>query len=703
LWAESNSSSPLGYDFVANLPHAHHTHQGILVDFNEIGASKYLRDFKRRFVYQKNYKKSPALWGTNIRSSFWVPFSSEMASQDLTLDMMLAPFGSGQRVDVFIAGKKIKNIVFKETGWQNIRVKIKANQVKEGIHEVRFHFRKRVATEGVKATAAFRALRISFNSLDPFSADMKDLEKQLTLRQKEAISLSADHGVDYYLVPPKSGSLDGTLNQGDLSIWAKQDGKKAKKLKTKANGSFSISLAQFKGQPTRFSFIAGSNGALFRGGFTPKIGSKLKAKAPKHVIFWLIDTLRADKLEFYKTPNANGRKKVKTPNLSKLAQTATIFEPFYVQGNESKASHASLFTGVYPIQHKVYTHKAKLSSSLTTIAELFKSNGYRTGGFVSNGYVSDKWNFDQGFQDFTNFIRENKGNNAKYVVRSATKWIKKNKKKNFYLYLGTSDPHVTYCRYKEFIKIYDDKTPYKGRYNKNITGGELGKLKEAKSPPSQRDQTRIEALYENEIAFNDFHFGKLVEFLKKEGLYDETLIIVSADHGDEFWEHGSCGHGHSLYQELISVPLMIHWPHSFPASRFEAGVDGIDLLPTLNELLNQKPLKKVQGRSVLSHLNASSYYPQAIMASKGTEQFALSVGPAKVIFRGRGSLEAYNTSLDRNESKDQSKTHPILLLSALDPLSIYLTRPKTWNKAQWGAPNALSSDFPKGFPKAWSK
>jgi arylsulfatase A-like enzyme len=180
---------------------------------------------------------------------------------------------------------------------------------------------------------------------------------------------------------------------------------------------------------------------------------------------------------------------------------------------------------------------------------------------------------------------------------------------------------------------------------------------------------------------------------------------VSADHGDEFWEHGSCGHGHSLYQELISVPLMIRWPNAFPAGRFTAGSEGVDLLPTMIELMGAELSEgaQLQGRSLLPQLSATEAYPQAYMASQGTERFALTLNRAKVIFRGRGSIESYNLSRDKKEARDLYKEDAVLTSTALDPLILYLARPRTWDKAQWGAPNALSASFPSELPKAWLK
>ena len=179
------------------------------------------------------------------------------------------------------------------------------------------------------------------------------------------------------------------------------------------------------------------------------------------------------------------------------------------------------------------------------------------------------------------------------------------------------------------------------------------------------------------------------------------LLLIGA----WLWEHGSCGHGHSLYQELISVPLMIRWPSAFPKGRFTAGSEGVDLLPTMIELIGGSLSKgaQLQGRSLLPQLKETESYPQAHMASQATDRFALAFNKAKVIFRGRGAIESYDLSKDRVEARDLSKDNAVLTSAALDPLLIYLSRPRSWDKATWGAPNSLSASFPRGLPKAWLK
>jgi choline-sulfatase len=701
----------LAYDLLHNLAHAHRYAEGVVVDLNDLSAVKHLRDYPRRWIYGVSADGQAGAVPQSVQADVWVHVNKQMATRPLSLSVTLKPAFEKQVMDVFVNGQKLANHNFTDASWQSVQVNVPKGTATEGIAHLRFHFRtsKKTIKEGVEGPAIISAVRLA-RAETPALPATKDAAALWPRAVKGAIELPKKSGLDYYVVVPADGALSLKVSEGKVNVWAQADGEAAKIVQKGISGEATVSLKAWAGAPARLMLRSPSGKAIVQrgslSGASPFEGAPATAalKAPKYVVFWLIDTLRADKLPFYETPNTNGRPKVKTPNLSALAAEGTVFEPFYVQGNESKASHASLFTSVYPIRHKVYTHEANLPDPLLTIAELLKERGYFTGGYVSNGYVSDKWHFDQGFMQFENFIRENKANNAQAVVKSATAFIKEKKGSPFYLYLGTSDPHVTYRAHKEFISTYDTGPAYKGRYEKNITGEELAKVKEAKSPPSERDRKRIEAIYENEIAFNDKHFGALIKVLKAEGIYDETMIIVSADHGEEFWEHGSCGHGHSVYEELISVPLFIRWPAGFPAGRFEAGAEGVDLLPTLIDVFGApKGAFASQGRSLLPQLSAKRGYPQARMASQATDRFAFTVGDAKLVFKGRGAIEAYDLKADGGELKDVSTTRPVLTLSVLDPMSIYLMRPTTWSKSAWGAPNALKEPFPEDFPKVWRK
>ena len=682
-----------GYDLRANTPLAHVVRGGVVADAAAPGFVKYTRDKSGRWKLGVTEKGRPAALQPGLQANLWLPVDAELAGQALVLEAAFSPTGTKLALDAFVNGKKVGSPSI-SAGWQNKRIEIPAGVVKAGINKVRLHFREQVEHGGTRTAAAIRFVRITRASAPAAPTDEADVAAALRAYEGDSLVLPDGAGLDYYLTPVKGLRLTGAARGGTAEVWVQLDGKSPTKLG--AGDKLDVSLDPVADHAVRL-MLRGKGGVVKLDG--ARIGGAAKAPVnkvarPKYVVFWLIDTLRADKLSFYSHPNPHERK-VKTPNLDALAKESTVFEPFWVQGNESKASHASLFTGTFPLAHGVYTHEASLAASHTTLAEAFKAAGYQTAGFVSNGYVSEKWNFAQGFDLFVNFIRDGKPNNAKAVLKKALPWIDAHKATPFYLYLGTSDPHVTYRAHKEFIGTYDKgHKSYAGKYVKHLSGGELGKIKTRKSPPSERDRSRIEALYENEVAFNDKHFGALVAHLKTAGLYDDTMIIVSADHGDEFWEHGGCGHGHSLHQELINVPLVVKWPAAFPARKVTVGADGVDLLPTLLHVLAQPVPKDVQGHDLLPFVHAKgAVYPRAVMASQGRGAFALQAGRAKVIFRSEASIQVYDVKEDPAELADVMGKRPVLTLAALDPLSLYLSRGKTWRKRSFGAPNNLSRGF----------
>ncbi len=247
--------------------------------------------------------------------------------------------------------------------------------------------------------------------------------------------------------------------------------------------------------------------------------------------------------------------------------------------------------------------------------------------------------------------------------------------------------------HKEFIKQYDVGSPYKGPYRRYLSGNSLGKIKQSKRRPAARERAHIEAIYENELAYNDKHFGRLVAHLKKLGIDGQTLIIISADHGEEFWEHGSCGHGNGLNREQVSVPMVLRWPGVLPAGKVLSGHDGVDLQATLLAMLGREQPEEVQGESLLPFIGAQRVYPRAMMASSESGAFALRVGKVKVIARSISAIDAYDLTSDPREQKDVFRRRTVLTLAGLDPLLIFASRAKAWRKRAWGVPNNLLAGF----------
>ena len=413
-----------------------------------------------------------------------------------------------------------------------------------------------------------------------------------------------------------------------------------------------------------------------------------EVKPPKYVLFWMIDTLRADHLPFY-----NEDTNVEAPALSKLVDEGAMFQVAYVQGNESKVSHASLFSAMYPSRHRVLA-RGNLKPHHEIMPEAMKKLGYKTGAHISNGYISEPWGFAQGWDHFVNNLRDGWRIDGMSMAGHAIDWAKKNKDESFFLYVGTIDPHVTYRRHEDIIGKYDEDASYTGRYRKYCSGEDLGKIKGGGLSVNERDRLRIKNLYKNEITFNDQAFAKVRAAFEEMGIWDETMVVITADHGDEFWEHGSVGHGHNVHQELVHVPLLMYYKPLISAGTVvHSGADVLDVYPTLVDVAGGERPEGLQGRSLVPELlGQHGGYPNPAIATRYLGHYGLQLRHYKLYLR-KGDYQLYDRSSDPLELEDASEKHPLASRWLLDAAGWFRPHRKEWDKTTWGSPSNLSADF----------
>lgn len=408
--------------------------------------------------------------------------------------------------------------------------------------------------------------------------------------------------------------------------------------------------------------------------------------APKRIVFWLIDTLRADYLPIHFDTD------VRAPNLKRLAAEGASFKVAFVQGNESKTSHASLFSGMFPSKHGL-VGKGKLKPEHEIMTEAIKAGGYRTAGFIANGYVSGPWGFEQGWDTYRNHIRDQLPIHGRAMTRTGLDWVSANKDVPFFLYLGTSDPHATYREHADIIGNYDTE-PYNGRFKKACYGEDLGLIKSGSLKVTDRDKTRIINLYKNEIEFNDKAFGELRAGFEEMGIWEDTMVVVTSDHGDEFWEHGSVGHGHSIYQDQVHVPILIYYPPLIPANTVvEAGADVLDIYPTIVDVMGKTRPRDLQGKSLIPLiLKETGDYPEPATATQYKLHYTMQMQEWKLYLR-RGEYQLYDRKTDITEQTDVSSKHPLASRWLLDSMGWFRAYRTEWDKQSWGAASNLRPDF----------
>ena len=414
-----------------------------------------------------------------------------------------------------------------------------------------------------------------------------------------------------------------------------------------------------------------------------------RPRAPRfdHIYVWMVDTLRADKVRVY-----NPKTRVQTPNYDAFAADATRFEWAQVPGTWSLPSHASLLTGVYPSVHKAIAHEARLSKDVPFVAEEMKKAGYKTAMFSSNGYVSSKWGFDRGWDINRNFIRESLPNGADYLWKTAKAWILPGLKKREFVYLATVEPHVIYNPPKEFLVKYWNK-PYEGPIKPAQTGVQLGSIKAGKLKVNDNDKAYLEALHDAEITQSDAAFATFIADLKAAGVYDKSAVIVVSDHGDQFYEHGSVGHGDTVYQELTHVPLIIRAPGTLPEGprRRRRRRDHRRLRDDARARGHQAPAHRRGHVARAARLDEVGAGPRAALTVDGQVARGLKVQRYRLVHYGPGRIELYDELDDRREQKNVAAERPIALRQMRGVLGLLYAYETRWNKSRWGT--AASSSW----------
>ncbi len=341
---------------------------------------------------------------------------------------------------------------------------------------------------------------------------------------------------------------------------------------------------------------------------------------PRGVILVQMDTLRRDHLDAY------GHQRPTAPHLERLAAEGVLFRNAFAQAPWTKVSTPSILTSLYPSTHGVREFSDRLPASATTVAEAFRDAGYATLSLSSVSFTGQYTNLHQGFEELHEAgSLANRGGplsakTAREQVDRLLDWIERRDGGPFFAFLHVFDPHFPYEPYAPYDTLWvspDTRTEHvrqRDEASQRITD-EFMKVRQLPS----RDEVAASgfdpgayvaveaAWYDASIRAMDAEIGRLVERLRAAGLGEEVLLVLTSDHGTEFYEHGGMWHGHSLYGELTDVPLIVHWPRRVAAGRtIDEVVQTIDVMPTLLELAGLPRPAALQGQSLALFLDPAA-------------------------------------------------------------------------------------------------
>jgi arylsulfatase A-like enzyme len=401
--------------------------------------------------------------------------------------------------------------------------------------------------------------------------------------------------------------------------------------------------------------------------------AKLRERSDLNLLFVLIDTLRADRLSSYGYPRET------SPTIDALAADGIRFAHQMSQSSWTKCSMASLWTGLYPVRTGVTRSPQSIAEEARLPAEILRDAGYRTFAIWRNGWIAPSFGFAQGFEVYHSpaatplppALRRERPTvgvmgTDQDIVASAMEFLRSHAGERWFLYLHLMDVHQY---------VYDADTALFGSSYSDI--------------------------YDNSIRWVDRVLGSLIADIDARGLRERTLIVLAADHGEAFGEHGREGHARDVYGEVTTTPFVLSLPFRLePGVVVEAPTENVDLWPTLLDLLGLEALAGADGRSRMPELMAAArgeappagdglrfaHIDQAWGRTRAEPRpmVAVSDGRYRLIHRAGGDPpELFDRAQDPSEREDVAAAQPERVAALTAAAEAYLARPE----APW-APSA---------------
>lgn len=399
---------------------------------------------------------------------------------------------------------------------------------------------------------------------------------------------------------------------------------------------------------------------LLTAALAPQATSEAAAAAPRNLILICWDTVRADHLG----PYGHDREGC-TPHLDRWAAGATVFEDVTACACWTKPSVPSYMTGTLPLQHGVYRGSSKdaagvvsdvLPEASVTLAEVLQGAGFQTAAVIRNAQLRRGQGIEQGFDSY-----DDQGGDAREIRWKAMDFLlERDPERPFLLYLHMLDAHWPYPVPDEFATRYASAAAVE-RFRGKDWKALRDEVNHGERPFVGAERDEMVALYDGAISYLDHELGRLLAFLEREGLMEDTAVALISDHGEEFGEHGGRLHRRTLFEEVVRVPLILAGP-GVPRAEVTAPVGMVDLLPTLLDLLDLAGPDQLAGtslRPLLAEGPAPAARPVVTELEGPRPQRALRLGRWKLV----GSVLEdfwflYDLEEDPGEQVDLASQHP---------------------------------------------
>jgi arylsulfatase A-like enzyme len=383
-----------------------------------------------------------------------------------------------------------------------------------------------------------------------------------------------------------------------------------------------------------------------------------RSKRPNAILL-SVDSMACKHLSCY------GYRRSTSPNMDRIARSGVLFEHVIAQSNWTKPALASILTSLNPSVHKtdaqgetgdqidveIRKRAHVLDDRFRTMAEEFRQAGYATAAFSNGGYAHSFFGFGRGFD-----VYDNQAGGLKSCTYRLLQWICQNRVAPFMAWIHAWDAHFPYM----------DRPPYNRKFAKRrsrivLDASIRHQINSGERILSAKELEFLRGLYDGAISYVDELIGVLVRELERLNLAESTFLVITADHGEAFMEHGYVEHTSCLHSEVLRVPLILLGPKLQRGQRIRSQVRSIDIMPTLLDLCGLTPGAEIQGVSLLPWItgNVSTHLLAASETERGGGQIALTDGRYKVIRRNTDNrMQIYDLVRDPEEKNDIAATCP---------------------------------------------
>ena len=396
--------------------------------------------------------------------------------------------------------------------------------------------------------------------------------------------------------------------------------------------------------------------------------------ARPNVLFVVLDTLRADHTQPY------GYDRKTTPFLSELASRGAVAEEVVATYPTTLSSHWSIFTGLFPARHGVYPGTSKHNPpAQPLLAQIFQDGGYRTSAFTEGGFVHSIFGFASGFDLYHNSTKsevDDLSSSAKKTFSLAMDWLIEARDEPFFLFLHTYQVHMPYEPADAYRRQFAGD--YQGAWAKEFPAIASYPINNRIMEPTDTEIAHIKNLYDAEIRELDDLFAQFWSQLEAMGILDDTIVVITSDHGEDLVEHGWLNHGTTLYDDALLVPLIVLAPDGVtPGTRITCQRSSTDLMPTVLELAGLPVPEGLDGQSMTREfMGGPCVTDRAAFSELTVSTFDSQVDLPIVSLRKSGwklirhlqsnDLEAYDLRNDPNEQHGSVTEPPAELVRELD-------------------------------------